>query len=99
MSIFGNKQTSGFSVADATGPVGSRVWIKKNERWGTFQRQEAGRLDIFLTIVHELGHVLGLEHSDDPSSIMFPIFQRQTGEELPVISSDDVEKMRQLYGE
>ncbi|KAI6179043.1 Matrix metalloproteinase [Aphelenchoides besseyi] len=88
---------TGFSVGGATEPVKSRVWIKRTERWGTFQRQEAGRLDIFLTIVHEIGHILGLQHSTDQSSVMFPIFQRQTGEELPVINSDDVEKLRNLY--
>ncbi|KAI6196368.1 Matrix metalloproteinase [Aphelenchoides besseyi] len=56
---------TGFSVGGATEPVKSRVWIKRTERWGTFQRQEAGRLDIFLTIVHEIGHILGLQHSTD----------------------------------
>jgi len=88
---------TGFSVAGATSPVNSRIWIKQAERWGTFQKQEAGRLDIFLTIVHEIGHVLGLQHSTDQSSVMFPIFQRQVGEELPVINSDDVERLRNLY--
>jgi len=88
---------TGFAVAGATSPVNSHIWIKQSERWGTFQKQEAGRLDIFLTIVHEIGHALGLQHSTDQSSVMFPIFQRQVGEELPVINSDDVERLRNLY--
>ncbi|KAI6184765.1 Matrix metalloproteinase [Aphelenchoides bicaudatus] len=96
-SVLNKNDKTGFAVCGATGPVNSRIWIKQSERWGTFQVQEPGRLDIFLTIVHEIGHVLGLPHSTDQSSVMFPIIQRQPGEELPVINSDDVEKLRNLY--
>ncbi|KAI6238045.1 Matrix metalloproteinase [Aphelenchoides fujianensis] len=83
---------TGYSVAAATEPVKSRVWIKRAER-----DKKPADLDIFLVIVHEIGHVLGLSHSTDQSSVMFPIFQRQIGEELPVINSDDVERLRNLY--
>jgi hypothetical protein len=29
---------------------------------------------------------------------MFPMFERGVGEQLPVISNDDVERLRALYG-
>lgn len=61
--------------------------------------------EIVPVILHAIGHVLGLDHSNSPDSIMYPIFEhrkplitdRSTG--VPKLNDIDIVAIRQLYGE
>ncbi|KAL3101029.1 hypothetical protein niasHS_001489 [Heterodera schachtii] len=88
---------TGLAIAKASSPPVARIVLNADENWSTFQTQEEGKIDIFVVLLHEIGHALGLRHSGDEHSVMFPMFERSVGEHLPVISNDDVEHLRALY--
>lgn len=45
-------------------------------------------------LLHEIGHVFGLDHSSNPRSIMSPLFRFDTAE----IQTEDVRNLRLLLG-
>ena len=59
--------------------------------WWWFQRRAIGLL---YTAVHEIGHALGLDHSDVKDAVMWPLAKFGT----PVLHQDDIDGIHSLYG-
>lgn len=72
------------------------VEFDHGDRW-----QEVGTLplpDILGATIHELGHSLGLNHTDLVDSNMYWIFTRYGGLGTGRLTADDIAGMRSIYG-
>lgn len=78
--------------------VAGDVHFREDKNWDfdvTFAEQPGGdRISFFSVALHELGHTLGLGHSDLAEAVMYEFYTSSTG----VLSPDDISGIRHIYG-
>uniref|UniRef100_A0A8C4GM32 Peptidase metallopeptidase domain-containing protein n=1 Tax=Dicentrarchus labrax TaxID=13489 RepID=A0A8C4GM32_DICLA len=81
------------TLAHAFGPglgVGGDTHFDDDEHWTA---GETG-FNLFVVAAHEFGHALGLKHSRNPASLMYPTYRSPRAN---LISSEDVANINALY--
>lgn len=88
------------TLAHAFSPTDGRFHLDAAEAWvatGDVSRASSDvAVDLESVAVHEIGHLLGLGHSGEPSAIMFPTITSRTRK--VDLAEDDVEGIQKLYG-
>jgi hypothetical protein len=63
-----------------------------DEEWVAGAALTARSVDLYSVALHELGHALGLGHSDLPGSVMYPYYRRATA-----LTAADIDAILTLY--
>ncbi|XP_078512099.1 matrix metalloproteinase-20-like [Lissotriton helveticus] len=86
----------GGTLAHAFGPgvgIGGDTHFDEDENWST----QLNGFNLYLVAAHEFGHSLGLSHSSNPSSLMYPTYQSRSTDGSP-LSNEDVQMVQNMYG-
>jgi hypothetical protein len=69
-------------------PLAGNIYFNDAYTWSL----DGSGFDIFSVALHEIGHTLGLAHSDDPTAVMYSGYRQVTA-----LASDDIAGIRTLY--
>lgn len=72
------------------------IHIDSDENWyiGTDDNTPENQTNLYAVLIHEIGHALGIAHSNDRNSIMFAFY---SGDKLE-LGNDDINAIQSLYG-
>ncbi|KAE8717929.1 histone 2 [Hibiscus syriacus] len=82
------------TLAHASPPTGGKLHYDADENWSTNPGPD--EIDLESVTVHEIGHLLGLQHSMIPDAVMYAYFD--SGVTKRRLNRDDVHGIRALYG-
>ncbi|XVE68713.1 hypothetical protein DITRI_Ditri09bG0091300 [Diplodiscus trichospermus] len=82
------------TLAHASPPTGGKLHYDGDENWSTDPGPD--EIDLESVTVHEIGHLLGLQHSLEPNAVMYAYFD--SGITKRKLHMDDVHGIRALYG-
>lgn len=68
-------------------PIAGDMHLDNSENW-----QLGTGTDLYSVVLHELGHALGLAHSDTPGAVMYPFYRLNDK-----LTDQDISSVRQLY--
>ncbi|MEF8721321.1 matrixin family metalloprotease [Candidatus Accumulibacter phosphatis] len=90
---FGTLAHGYFPPVNGAGAAGD-IHFDTGDQWKLGFGGDPSAFDIFTVAAHEIGHALGLGHTDVPDSLMNPFY----GEAFSGPQADDIAGMQYLYG-
>jgi hypothetical protein len=88
--------TYAFAYFPCSGGVSGDVNFDRFDAWSVATPTPGDHVDFVSVALHEIGHALGLGHSNVPDSVMWPYFE--FGEMRRDPRADDIAGMNVLYG-
>ncbi|XP_076954232.1 metalloendoproteinase 1-like [Bidens hawaiensis] len=82
-------------LAHAFAPQDGRFHYNANHNWSVGPSPVSGAFDLETVAVHEIGHLLGLSHSEDQNAVMFSGIPSGV---VKVLNADDIQGIKALYG-
>lgn len=73
--------------------LGGDVHMDEEEAW----TKDGRGYNLFIVLAHELGHSLGLSHSNDPGALMYPTYSYTDPSEFR-LPQDDIDGIQAIYG-
>ena len=78
--------------------IGGDLHFDKEEPWS--DKETPPGVNLFAVSLHEIGHSLGLKHSKNANSIMFPSYRNEWSKKTDnFLSKEDIERIQKVYGE
>ncbi|MCZ2076839.1 MAG: matrixin family metalloprotease [Bryobacterales bacterium] len=68
-------------------PIAGDMHLDADEFWNI-----DADVDVYSVVLHELGHALGLGHSDKPGTVMYPYYRR-----VKELTTEDILAIQELY--
>jgi predicted Zn-dependent protease len=82
-------------LAHAYSPLDGSIHFDESEDYT--EHTQSG-INLRLVAAHEIGHALGLDHSFESNSIMYPFYNGYIDQTSFKLSQDDINRIQSLYG-
>lgn len=87
---------TGGTIAHAFAPTNGTLHFDADENWSLGPGPVANAIDFKSVALHEIGHLLGLSHSEHQDAVMWRSISR--GVVKDKLTSDDIQGIKVLYG-